>query len=70
MLDRIGATQALSETVASAQLEANGSCSHGGILDALILSREARGLMDARSIRERKHPDAGAAKLPQHPAAG
>jgi len=49
MLDRIAAIQALSETVASAQLEATDARSHGGILDALaILSRDVRGLMEAR----------------------
>jgi hypothetical protein len=49
MLDRIAAIQALSETVAAAQLEAIDSRSHGGILDALaILSRGVRGLMEAR----------------------
>lgn len=48
MLDRIAAIQALSETVASAQLEATGARSHAGILDALeILSRDVRGLMEA-----------------------
>jgi hypothetical protein len=48
MLERIAAIQALSETVASAQLEAPDSRSHGGILDALaILSRDVRGLMEA-----------------------
>ena len=48
MLDRIAAIQALSETMASAQLEAPDSRSHGGILEALaILSRDVRGLMEA-----------------------
>jgi hypothetical protein len=48
MLDRIAAIQALSETVAAAQLEAPDPRSHGGILDALaILSRDVRGLMEA-----------------------
>ena len=48
MLERIAAIQALSETVASAQLEAPDSRSHGAILDALaILSRDVRGLMEA-----------------------
>jgi len=48
ILDRIGAIQALSETIATAQLEAPDSRSHGGILDALaILSRDVRGLMEA-----------------------
>ncbi|MBL8299637.1 MAG: hypothetical protein JNN30_14980 [Rhodanobacteraceae bacterium] len=49
ILDRIAAIQALSEIVATAQLEAPDSRSHGGILDALaILSRDVRGLMEAR----------------------
>jgi hypothetical protein len=48
MLDRIAAIQALSETMASAQLEAPDARSHGGILEALaILSRDVRGLMEA-----------------------
>jgi hypothetical protein len=49
ILGRIAAIQALSETAASAQLEAPDSRSHCGILDALaILSRDVRGLMEAR----------------------
>ena len=48
MLDRIAAIQALSETVATAQLQAADSRSHGGVLDALaVLSRDLRGLMEA-----------------------
>jgi hypothetical protein len=48
MLDRIAAIHALSETRASAQLEAPDARSHGGILEALaILSRDVRGLMEA-----------------------
>ena len=48
ILDRIAAIQALSETVALAQLEAPDVRSHGGILDALaILSRDVRGLVEA-----------------------
>ena len=48
ILDRIAAIQALSETVAMAQLEAPDARSHGGILDALaILSRDVRGLVEA-----------------------
>ncbi len=48
ILDRIAAIQALSETVATAQLEAPDSRSHGGVLEALaILSRDVRGLMEA-----------------------
>ncbi|TDR42621.1 hypothetical protein DFR29_108208 [Tahibacter aquaticus] len=48
MLDRIAAIQALSETVATAQLQAPDSRSHGGVLEALaILSRDLRGLMEA-----------------------
>jgi hypothetical protein len=48
ILDRIAAIQALSETIATAQLEAPDSRTHGGILDALaILSRDVRGLMEA-----------------------
>ena len=48
ILDRIAAIQALSETMATAQLEAPDSRSHGGILEALaILSRDVRGLMEA-----------------------
>jgi hypothetical protein len=48
ILVRIAAIQSLSETMASAQLEAPDSRSHGGILDALaILSRDVRGLMEA-----------------------
>ena len=44
----IAAIQALSETMATAQLEAPDSRSHGGILEALaILSRDVRGLMEA-----------------------
>ena len=53
MLDRIAAIQALSETVATAQLEAPGSRSHGAILEALaILSRDVRGLMEASFHQE------------------
>ncbi|WP_386066298.1 hypothetical protein ACFJIW_17395 [Tahibacter sp. UC22_41] len=50
ILDRVAVIQALSETFATAQLEAIGSRSHGGLLDALaILSRDVRGrLMEAR----------------------
>lgn len=49
ILDRIAAIQALSETMATAQLEAPDSRSHGGVLEALaILSRDVRGLMEAR----------------------
>ncbi|HWU51398.1 MAG TPA: hypothetical protein VN153_01155 [Tahibacter sp.] len=48
ILDRIAAIQALSETIATAQLEAPDSRSHGGVLEALaILSRDVRGLMEA-----------------------
>jgi hypothetical protein len=49
ILDRIAAIQALSETMATAQLEAPNSRSHGGVLEALaILSRDVRGFMEAR----------------------
>jgi hypothetical protein len=49
ILERIAAIQALSETMATAQLESPDPRSHGGILDALaILSRDVRGLMEAR----------------------
>lgn len=49
ILERIAAIQALSETVATAQLEAHDARSHSGVLDALaILSRDVRGLMEAR----------------------
>ena len=48
ILERIAAIQALSETVAAAQLEAHDARSHSGVLDALaILSRDVRGLMEA-----------------------
>lgn len=49
ILDRIAAIQALSETAAGAKIEAHDAHSHSGILDALaILSRDVRGLMEAR----------------------
>ena len=49
ILERLAAIQALSETIALAQLEAPDARSHGGILDAVaILSRDLRGLMEAR----------------------
>lgn len=48
ILERIAAIQALSETVAGAQIEAHDARSHSGVLDALaILSRDVRGLMEA-----------------------
>lgn len=46
---RLTAIQLLSETVATAKLEAPDSDSHSGILEAVaILSRDVRGLMEAR----------------------
>jgi hypothetical protein len=48
VLERIATIQALSETMATAQLESPDPRSHGGILDApAILSRDVRGLMEA-----------------------
>ncbi len=50
IMTRLAAIQELSETIASAELESPDSRSHGGILDAVaILSRDIRGLMEARS---------------------
>lgn len=48
LLARITAIQALSETLATAQLEAPHARSHGAMLDAVaILSRDVRGLIEA-----------------------
>ncbi|WP_313914086.1 hypothetical protein [Tahibacter sp.] len=53
IMTRLGAIQELSETIATAQLEWPGSRSHGGILEAVaILSRDVRGLLEARSEQE------------------
>jgi len=50
IMTRLGAIQEVSETIATAQLESPDSRSHGGILEAVaILSRDVRGLLEARS---------------------
>ena len=50
IMTRLGAIQELSETIATAELEWPDSRSHGGILEAVaILSRDVRGLLEARS---------------------
>jgi hypothetical protein len=50
IMTRLAAIQELSETIATADLESPDSRSHGGILDAVaILSRDVRGLLEARA---------------------
>lgn len=50
IMNRLAAIQELSETIATADLESPGSRSHGGILEAVaILSRDVRGLLEARA---------------------
>ena len=50
IMTRLGAIQELSETIATAELECADSRSHSGILEAVaILSRDVRGLLEARS---------------------
>lgn len=49
ILDRIIAIQELSQTAASAQLDCAGPRTHFGFVEAVaILSRDVRGLMEAR----------------------
>ncbi len=50
IMDRLAAIQELSETIATVEIECAGSRSHSGILEAVaILSRDVRGLLEARS---------------------
>ena len=50
IMTRLGAIQELSETIATAELEWADSRSHCGILEAVaILSRDVRGLLEARA---------------------
>ncbi len=52
IMDRLAAIQELSETIAEAELASAHPRSHVGILEAVaILSRDVRGLMEARSHR-------------------
>jgi len=53
IMTRLEAIQELSETFATVELECAGSRSHGDILEAVaILSRDVRGLLEARSEQE------------------